>query len=206
MALRFALNKIGSQAQHRLWLKCTEQHCSLDSCISNSSDIMTTCPYSFFTLHKISSTNGTHRVRVGDEMVLEFMPPSGHPLAGRTLYVSCNPALQSCAISPNCTTEQERLTNPYCESNILKVKADGKSDGDLVTSMDIIGFEFRLMARQTFFKDQCALGCNHQTLQCLKERCIFIPNFLERPLQQQQQQPTMRCGKDMFQIQKAELL
>ncbi len=204
MVLRFAERRIDRKVVYPLWLRCTQKNCSLDDCLANASNTNNTsaCPYNFFTLHKVTPGTDT-RIRVGDKIVLEFMPPSGHyPMSERSMYVTCNTTSHTCGISNTCNRLEQRFFTPYCQGNVIVIKAKGKTDGKLVSSMDILGFEFQLLPSQHFFENQCALGCNAETLKCSKERCLFFPNNLNTDIQATPSSQPMRCGKDMFQIQR----
>jgi len=202
VSLRFDLNQNDLRVTYPLWLHCTQQRCALDNCLNNTSPNHTrACPYNFFTLHKISNGNTDKRIRVGDEIALEFMPPDGHqPSSERGMYVTCNTTERTCGISSNCNSQEQGHFSPYCLGNVMIVRSNSKKVGKAVNSMDVLGFEFKLLPRETFLYDQCALGCDDETSQCFKQSCVFIPNFLggfgnldNRPV---------RCGKDMFRIQK----
>ena len=196
----YTLDKQSVKVTHPQWLRCSQQRCSLDNCLANAPpDHATNCSYNFFTLHKVNS-NADKRIRVGDEIVLEFLPPEGHrPSSERSMYVTCNTTLRTCGISSTCNQQERGHFSPYCVGNVMIVRSNTKKLGKPVNSMDVVGFEFKLLAEETFFFDQCALGCDGKTSQCFKQSCIFIPNFLGGYVEDDR---PARCGKDMFQIQK----
>lgn len=187
---------------NQLWLKCTQDKCTLDECLGKKlrENDRDQCPYSFFTLHKLSNKNGI--VRVGDEIVLEhksILGEDGSSMFNRSMYVSCDSNTESCAISSNCSMDDDFNNNTFCQENILIVRAVGKRDGEAITHRDKIGLEFRLLQDHGFFDYQCAFGCDPQTKQCKKDRCLANPiNFLSTGAGE----AGLSCRKDMFMIQK----
>ena len=84
------------------------------------------------------------------------------------------------------------------------VKAEGKKDGDAITHLDVIGFEFETV-HDEFFDQQCAFGCNPTTKVCSKKLCVFSnSNSLGNSLGggPTEAEENRVCGKDMFSLHK----
>ena len=179
---------IGDQVM--LWLKCTQNECTLNTCLGKKlrENDRVRCPYSLFTLHKLSNNN-TNIIRVGDEIILEhksIMDEDGASMFNSSMYMSCDSGGHSCAISSNCSTD-DMYNKTICLENILIVRIAGKQDGDCMIHGDSITLEFR----SEYNNDRFAFGCDSVTNVCTRKICGRANSLLQE------------CHHtDMFQIRK----
>lgn len=200
-----ALRVSGDNFPTSSWLSCSDRQCTVNDCLGRNfrSHDLRRCPQNVFYLHKIRT--GTARrqsgvVRVGDSIVLERR--TGFPPHAMSSYLFCNAETQVCSLSDICFNGQHNYnTTRFCREHVLIVKAEGKNDGDAITHLDLIGFEFEAI-HDDIFEQRCALGCNPATRVCSKKLCVFSNSNSLHSGRPTDAAVNRVCGKDMFFVQK----